>query len=141
MSEIKDKVTSVALKKCARDANSKPLLDNSKIAIASVKMLKSSVKKIMPFAKLIKGLSFKDARLQAQFGDGKIPSIFELLLKSAASSAENDKNIDSDSLYVREIRVGKDKVLKRIMPRGRGKTSRILKHYSKITIILESRAA
>jgi len=131
--------TEVILKKNASQANAKPALDPSKTAIASVKMLKSSVKKIMPFARLIKGLSFKDARLQSQFNDGKIPAVFLTLLQAAAATAENDKNIDSDSLIVREIKVGKDKTLKRIMPRGRGKTARILKHYAKITVILESK--
>ena len=132
-------LSSILLKKSARDANKKPVVENAKIATASARMLKTSVKKIMPFARLIKGLSFKDARLQSQFHETKVAKIFENLLKSAAATAENDKNIDSDSLYVKEIKVGKDKILKRIMPRGRGKTARILKHYSRLTVILESK--
>jgi large subunit ribosomal protein L22 len=135
-------MTAVNTDKVQVKDNSKNIIkkpEDAKIAKSSIRMVKSSIKKIAPFARAIKGLSFKNARIQAQFQKGKIPTVFLNLLNAAAATAENDKNIDSDSLIVREILIGKDKTLKRIMPRGRGRTAPILKRYSRITLIMESK--
>ena len=57
-------------------------------------------------------------------------------LESAIANAENNHDLDVDSLIVSEAHVGKSIVMKRFMVRGRGKASRILKPFSHLTIIV-----
>ena len=62
--------------------------------------------------------------------------IVRALVYSAMSNAENNHNMDVDNLFVKEVNVGRAFALKRFAARGRGKSSRILKTYSNITVIL-----
>jgi large subunit ribosomal protein L22 len=50
---------------------------------------------------------------------------------SAIANAENNHNLDVDSLVVAEASVGKGLVMKRFHARGRGKSTRILKPFSR----------
>jgi len=52
------------------------------------------------------------------------------------SNAENNHNLDVDNLIVQRIDVGRAFALKRFSPRGRGKSSRILKTFSNIRVVL-----
>jgi len=60
-------------------------------------------------------------------------------LQSAIANAENNHMLDVDSLYVAEAYVGKSLTLKRFAARGRGRSSRILKRYSNLRIIVRER--
>ena len=57
--------------------------------------------------------------------------IIAKLLKSAMANAENNNNMDKDSLYVAECFVTPGPIMKRIMPRAQGRAYRILKRTSK----------
>lgn len=61
------------------------------------------------------------------------------LLKSAIANAENNNNMDRDSLYVSECFVNAGPTLKRIMPRAQGRAYRILKRTSNITIVVSEK--
>ncbi|MDY3844985.1 MAG: 50S ribosomal protein L22 [Ruminococcus sp.] len=65
--------------------------------------------------------------------------IIAKLLKSAMANAENNNNMDKDSLYVAECFVTPGPIMKRIMPRARGRAYRILKRTSHITIVLKEK--
>jgi large subunit ribosomal protein L22 len=49
--------------------------------------------------------------------------------------------MDVDNLYVKEVDVGRAFALRRFAARGRGKSSRILKTFSNIRVILAEKAA
>ena len=66
-------------------------------------------------------------------------SVIEKLLKSAIANAENNNNMDKDSLYVAECFVTPGPIMKRIMPRAQGRAYRILKRTSHITIVLKEK--
>ena len=51
--------------------------------------------------------------------------IIAKLLKSAMANAENNNNMDKDSLYVAECFVTPGPIMKRIMPRAQGRAYRI----------------
>jgi large subunit ribosomal protein L22 len=55
-------------------------------------------------------------------------------LQSAIANAENNHNLDVDSLIVAEAWVGKNLVMKRGRPRARGRFGKIMKPFSEITI-------
>ena len=65
--------------------------------------------------------------------------IIAKLLKSAMSNAENNHNMDNDSLHVAECFVTPGPIMKRIMPRAHGRAYRILKRTSHITIVLKEK--
>ena len=59
------------------------------------------------------------------------------LVNSAAANAENNFNMDRNSLYVAECYVCPGPTLKRIMPRAQGRAYRILKRTSHMTVVLK----
>ncbi|MFT2536531.1 large ribosomal subunit protein uL22, partial [Escherichia coli] len=58
------------------------------------------------------------------------------VLASAIANAENNHNLDVDSLVVVEASVGKSITMKRFHTRGRGKSTRILKPFSRLRIVV-----
>ena len=58
------------------------------------------------------------------------------LLDSAVANAENNHNLDVDSLVVAEASVGKSISMKRWNPRARGRASRIVKPFSRVRIVV-----
>ena len=103
---------------------------------ASLKYIKGSCYKVNDVARLIRNLSVGDANLQLAFCERRVAVIMRKLLKSAIANAENNFKISKDRLYVDSVEVGKAFVLKRSMPRGRGRMTRIEKRYSNLKIIL-----
>ena len=55
-------------------------------------------------------------------------------LESAIANAENNHNLDVDTLVVAEAWVGKNLVMKRGRPRARGRFGKIMKPFSQLTI-------
>ena len=56
------------------------------------------------------------------------------LLKSAASNAENNHQMDPEKLYVSQVFACPGPIIKRMMPRAQGRAYRINKRTSHITI-------
>ena len=86
--------------------------------------------------KNITGMSVSDALKVLQFSKLKIASNVKTLVYSAMSNAENNHNMDTDSLYIKDVDVGRAFALRRFAARGRGKSSRILKTFTNIRVIL-----
>ena len=61
------------------------------------------------------------------------------LLKSAMANAENNFNMDRDSLYVSECCVTPGPTMKRIRPRAQGRAFRVLKRTSHVFITVKER--
>ena len=61
------------------------------------------------------------------------------LLKSAMANAENNHNMDRNSLYVAECFVCPGPTMKRMRPRAQGRAFRILKRTSHITLVLKEK--
>ena len=58
------------------------------------------------------------------------------VLASAIANAENNHDLDVDALVVAEASVGKSMTMKRFHTRGRGKSTRILKPFSRLRIVV-----
>ncbi len=63
------------------------------------------------------------------------------LVNSAAANAENNHNMDKNSLYVDQCFVTPGPTLKRIQPKDHGKAFRIRKRTSHITVVLKEKQA
>ena len=107
-----------------------------KIVKASQKVVKSSPVKVMRVTKNITGLKVSEALKLLQFSKLKISTTVRALVYSAMSNAENNHNMDVDNLYVKDVDVGRAFALRRFSARGRGRSSRILKTFSNIRVIL-----
>lgn len=109
-------------------------------AKADLRSLRSSPRKVELVAGLIRGTSAQDALVQLSFSKKAVARPVRKLLQSAIANAENNHNLDIDRLFVKEVRVGRGIVMKRFTSRGRGRSAKIEKFFSNVSIILEERA-
>jgi large subunit ribosomal protein L22 len=105
-------------------------------AMAKVRTLRTSARKLNLVAQSIRGLKVQRALNELEFSHKRIASDVRKALYSAISNAENNHNLDIDSLVVAEAYVGKNLVMKRFSARARGRASRIEKPFSEITIVV-----
>ena len=115
--------------------NKKP--ENINTAMAKAKSIRISPQKLNLVAKSIRGLDIKVAIDQLTFSRKRIAKDVLKVLNSAIANAENNFGLDIDRLKVDEAFVGKSLVMKRMRARARGRAARILKPFSKLTIILK----
>ena len=86
---------------------------------------------------LIRGKSVAEAQAILMYTPKAASPIVEKLLRSAVANAENNLDLNRDSLYVAEVFAGQGPTIKRFRPRARGSAYRIRKRTSHITIILD----
>lgn len=114
------------------------LADNEAKAIH--RMIRVSPQKLNLVAQLIRGKSASRALSDLEFSTKRIAGTVRKCLQSAIANAENNHDLDVDSLVVAEAFVGQSIVMKRFMARGRGKSSRIQKPFAHLTIIVREGA-
>ncbi|MEL6978276.1 MAG: 50S ribosomal protein L22 [Pseudomonadota bacterium] len=103
-------------------------------AMAKTRMLRTSPQKLNLVAAQIRGMPVNDALAELTFSKRRIAQDVKKTLQSAIANAEHNHGLDVDELVVAEAWVGKNLVLKRGRPRGRGRFGRLLKPFSEITI-------
>ena len=111
--------------------------DNKKQALAKAKSIRTSGQKLNLVAKSIRGCNIKVAIDQLTFSKKRVAREVLKVLNSAIANAENNFGLDIDKLIVKEAYVGKSIVMKRMRARARGRAARILKPFSKLTILLK----
>ena len=114
------------------EKNPRRVADNEAQAIA--RMLRTSPQKLNLVAGLIRGKKVDKALADLTFSKRRIAGAVKKCLESAIANAENNHNLDVDSLVVAEAWVGKNLVMKRGRPRARGRFGKIMKPFSEITI-------
>jgi large subunit ribosomal protein L22 len=107
-----------------------------KEALAVGNTIRGSAQKLNLVAASIRGLKVQRALNELEFSHKRIAKDVRKALQSAISNAENNHNLDIDSLVVAEAYVGKNLVMKRFSARARGRSSRIEKPFSEITIVV-----
>ena len=117
-----------------QEKNPRRLADNEAQAIA--RMLRTSPQKLNLVAGLIRGKKVEKALADLTFSKRRIAGDVKKCLQSAIANAENNHNLDVDSLIVAEAWVGKNLVMKRGRPRARGRFGKINKPFSELTIKL-----
>ncbi|MEM9573534.1 MAG: 50S ribosomal protein L22 [Pseudomonadota bacterium] len=105
-------------------------------ARAVLRMYRSSPQKLNLLAQQIRGLPVQKAIDEMQFSRKRAAADVRKLLKSAVANAENNHDLDIDSLVVAEAHVGKNLVMKRIRARARGRAARIMKPFAQLTVVL-----
>jgi len=105
-------------------------------AMAKVRTLRISPRKLNLVAQSIRGLKVQRALNELDFSAKRIAGDVRKALYSAISNAENNHGLDIDNLIVAEAYVGKNLIMKRFSARARGRSSRIEKPFSEITIVV-----
>jgi large subunit ribosomal protein L22 len=105
-------------------------------AQAKLVSLRTGARKLNLVAASIRGMKVQAALNELEFSRKRIAIDVRKALQSAISNAENNHNLDIDNLIVAEAYVGKNLIMKRFASRARGRSSRILKPFSEITIVV-----
>lgn len=110
------------------------LKDNEAQAVA--RTIRVSPQKLNLVAALIRGKKVDRALAELEFSRKRIAGTVKKTLESAIANAENNHDLDVDSLIVAEAFVGKSIVMKRFHARGRGRASRVEKPFAHLTIVV-----
>jgi large subunit ribosomal protein L22 len=108
--------------------------DNEALAVAT--QIRGSAQKLNLVAGLIRGRRVEDAMNILTFSTKAMAVDARKVLASAIANAENNHNLDVDALVVAEASVGKSISMKRWHARGRGKSTRIVKPFSRLRIVV-----
>jgi large subunit ribosomal protein L22 len=105
-------------------------------AQAVVRNLRVSPQKLNLVAGLIRGKKVQAALADLEFSRKRIAGDVRKCVMSAVANAENNHGLDVDDLVVAEAYVGKNLVMKRFHARGRGRSGKIMKPFSQITVVV-----
>lgn len=115
--------------------NERRYADNE--SMAKGRMIKTSPQKLNLVAEMIRGKKVEKALADLTFSRKRVAQNVKKVLESAIANAENNHDLDIDSLVVDQAFVGKNIVMKRWRARARGRTGKILKPFSEITIVVK----
>jgi len=117
-----------------KQTRARVLADHQAMAVA--RNIRVSPRKLNLVAQQIRGKKVERALNVLTFSQKRIAGVVKKALQSAISNAENNHNLDIDNLIVAEAYVGKNLIMKRFASRARGRSSRIEKPFSEITIVV-----
>ena len=117
-----------------QEKNPRRVADNEALAVGT--MIRGSAQKLNLVAQMIRGKSAEEARNILRFSVKGMAVDARKVLESAIANAENNHNLDVDSLIVAEASVGKSITMKRFAARARGRGTRIEKPFSRLRIVV-----
>src|SRR5438445_3202878 len=118
----------------SKQASPRKVADNEALAVAT--QIRGSAQKLNLVAGLIRGKKAEDALNILTFSKKAMAVDVRKVLASAIANAENNHNLDVDSLVVAEASVGKSLSMKRFATRARGRSARIVKPFSQIRVVV-----
>jgi len=114
--------------------NPRRVAENEALAVGT--MIRGSAQKLNLVAQMIRGKKAEEALNILSFSPKGMAVDARKVLASAIANAENNHNLDVDSLVVAEASVGKSITMKRFAARARGRGTRIEKPYSRLRIVV-----
>ena len=117
-----------------KQANPRRVADNEALAVGT--MIRGSAQKLNLVAQMIRGKKAEEALNILSFSPKGMAIDARKVLASAIANAENNHTLDVDALVVAEASVGKSISMKRWTPRARGRSSRIVKPFSRVRIVV-----
>jgi large subunit ribosomal protein L22 len=103
---------------------------------AVTKYVRISPEKARHVSRLIQGKSVKEALAIVDLSPRKAARLLAKTLRSAVANAENNHDLEQDSLMVKIAAVGPGPVMKRFTPKARGMAGRIIKRTSHFRVVL-----
>ena len=108
-------------------------------ALSVLRNLRVSPQKLNLVATMIRGLDADKALAALTFSKRRISNDVKKAVQSAIANAENNHQLDVDRLFIKEASVGKALTMRRFRPRARGRTGRLRKPFSHLTVIVGER--
>ncbi|KEI95479.1 50S ribosomal protein L22 [Clostridium botulinum A2B7 92] len=108
-------------------------------AKAIVRYVRMSPSKIGVVLDLVRGKDVNEAFAILKYTPKDAAEVIYKALKSAVANAENNLNLDANSLYISEAHVGQGPTLKRYQPHAQGRAFRIRKRTSHLTLVVKER--
>lgn len=108
-------------------------------AKATAKYVRVSPQKARLVIDQIRGKKVEEAMNLLAFSTKAVSRDVSKVLKSALANAENNMNLDVDSLYVKAAFVDPGPTLKRMNARAMGRGTLIRKRSSHITVVLDEK--
>lgn len=118
----------------SKSASPRRVSDKEALAVGT--MIRGSAQKLNLVAGLIRGKKAGDALNILQFSTKAMAVDVRKVLASAIANAENNHNLDVDALVVSEASVGKSIAMKRFATRARGRSTRIVKPFSRLRVVV-----
>jgi large subunit ribosomal protein L22 len=118
----------------SKSASPRRVGDKEALAVATT--IRGSAQKLNLVAALIRGRKVSDALNILTFSKRGMALDAKKVLASAIANAENNHNLDVDALIVAEASVGKSISMKRFATRARGRSSQIVKPFSRLRVVV-----
>ena len=104
---------------------------------AAAKFIRVSPRKIRLVMDQVRGRKVEEALNILSFAPQKGARILKKLINSAVANAEQNSDVDVDSLYIKRLYADEGPTMKRWRPRAQGRATRINKRTSHLTIIVD----
>jgi large subunit ribosomal protein L22 len=105
---------------------------------AETKFIIASPYKIRPVADLVRRKRYPDALAMLENMPHKGAKLLRKTVKSAAGNALNqNKKLDEDMLYIKDVQVNEGPRMKRVWFRGRGRADMLLKRMCHIVVVID----
>jgi large subunit ribosomal protein L22 len=110
----------------------------AKVFRAESRFLLTSPSKIRPVANLIRRKRYPEAMAMLENMPHKGARLIRKTVKSAAGNAlDQNKKLDEDMLYIKNIEVNEGPRMKRVWFRGRGRADMLLKRMCHIVVVID----
>ncbi|URJ25273.1 50S ribosomal protein L22 [Candidatus Blochmannia ocreatus (nom. nud.)] len=106
--------------------------------IAKCRYIRSSAQKMRLVINMIRGKKVLQALEILKYTNKKPARLIKKTLDSAVSNAEHNNGLNIDNLKIIKIFVDTGPTIKRIMPRAKGKSDKIMKRTSHLTIVVSN---
>jgi large subunit ribosomal protein L22 len=106
---------------------------------AVARFVRISPRKVRLVMDEVRGQKVEDALNMLTFAPQKGARLLRKLIRSAVSNAQNNRNLDPDSLVVKSVFADEGPALKRFIPRAQGRATQIRKRTSHLTVILDEK--
>ena len=106
---------------------------------AMAKYVRVSPRKARLVMGQLRGMKVEEALNLLNFAPQKYAYLVKKLISSAVANAEENSEIDVDTLFIKRIYADEGPTLKRFRPRALGRATRIRKRTSHLTVILDEK--
>jgi len=104
---------------------------------AIAKFVRISPRKVRPVMDQVRGKRVDEALNLLAFAPQKGAYLLRKVVQSAVANAEQNTNLDVDTLYIKRVYADEGPTLKRFRPRAMGRATRIRKRSSHLTVVLD----
>ncbi|MBW2738926.1 MAG: 50S ribosomal protein L22 [Deltaproteobacteria bacterium] len=108
---------------------------------AVARYVRISSQKVRKIIGTVKGKPVEAGLDTLKFMPHKAAAIVEKIVRSAVANADQNSEIDVDSLVIRNVIADQGPTLKRFKARARGRGTKILKRSSHITVVLAEKSS